>query len=1363
MRSLVAVLLLAVVGAGLGFAAAAAPVGDTSTDAETFAGEEVVFDDEVDRSVDPGYETAGETDEREIQATSETSAVDSSLQDATGETVVILDVERDIDVDATAAGDATSVLKADSAATLEPVAAAVDGFEAATVRNEVWVGNLLSVEIDLDTHDAAELADIDGVQRVVPNIEFEHPSAGDVSTEESVERAQTDDLTYGLEQIDIPGFEEEFDGERGGNATVAIVDDGLSDPEEGHPDLDIAQKFLVQGGEETEGIVEPGAHGEHVAGTATGAADPVGDVPRFGVAPEAELIKIDVFGDDPGASFEDIAIGLELSADEGADVAGFSLGAANPEFEESTFEPTFTETVEEANAAGTVVTVSSGNEGSGSDGGQVTSPGTQFDSFTVGASNPEGEIAGFSSGAVINDDSVLTVLGEPVDLPETFPTEYVKPDVSAAGASVLSSGPLGIAEPDPNAEYSFADGTSMAQPHVAGAVALLQSLTDEQVPVKQIESALAETAERPADAPGATIHDRNIRYGTGIINVTAAGLALEETQTITGTVTDSETGESLVGATVETDDGALTTVREDGEFTLHTTSDPAEVTADEFGFAPATQTVSGGETVDFELGTSVEVTLIQGQPFAVPPGESFDIIVDVQDLEVLTVELTEESDVGPEQLTLSIGEDEIPLGETVEFDEAITGEVALTVETDAGIEQGSAFGLVHTFAGLGEEITVETGPTTVEDLQGPDIELSDLEQPDQLELDELIESTVTATNVGDEPYDGGIIQILRGDFDGDGDETIISIGPQDLQLDPGESAEITDDLLTFEDIDAALPDVDFEVGDDVPTGFQVATEEALEDDELPFFDDADLEDELLEDITIVDEATDQPFFQVSDLSAPAEADPGATIDVSATITNIGDEPGTQDVDFVFDGDVVETEPGVELDPEDDELVEFTDIPLPEEDGVFEHGVFTDDDDETAEIVVGDVEEPVIELVELNQPDELALDEDIVSEVTIENTGGAPYEGELLQATNLNDVEPVGAIAIVDDVVEVSLDPGEEFTTEQNLGSFADINGGLGTDFGPGDEVETGYQLGQNLDFTEDPEPVVEDIFSETIEITGEAPELVIDSADAPEEIAPDEDLEVDFVVENIGEATGDTFVDLFVDAVDGFVDFDDVVVDPGETGEGTLVFDEVDESYDAGDTIQWAVELFDFDDIATGETNVAEAEPPEVALSNLSIAGQGESATVLEGDHDVSANMTHVGGGVGEVEMSLTIGDAVEETATVDIGEGETATVTFADVTTDLGPGVYDVEMSAQNETLTGELTVSVDVGGDEGTPATDTTGDGLLDDLTGDGEFTIMDVQALFESFNDDAIQDNIELFDFAENDRVSIFDVQALFTDLE
>jgi hypothetical protein len=63
--------------------------------------------------------------------------------------------------------------------------------------------------------------------------------------------------------------------------------------------------------------------------------------------------------------------------------------------------------------------------------------------------------------------------------------------------------------------------------------------------------------------------------------------------------------------------------------------------------------------------------------------------------------------------------------------------------------------------------------------------------------------------------------------------------------------------------------------------------------------------------------------------------------------------------------------------------------------------------------------------------------------------------------------------------------------------------------------------------------------------------------------------------------------------------------------------------------------------------------------------------------------------------------------------------------------------------------------------PAKDTTGDGLLDDVRGDGRLDIFDVQTLFSSRNDPAVKDNAEFFDFQPGSTpVSIFDIQALFT---
>ncbi len=157
-------------------------------------------------------------------------------------------------------------------------------------------------------------------------------------------------------------------------------------------------------------------------------------------------------------------------------------------------------------AAGIVVVVSAGNSG-GSGCGSVSSPAAIFESvFSVGATqytdtlNFQDSIAKFSSrGPVLVDGS-----------------GRMKPNVTAPGRSVKSC--------VPNNGYAYYGGTSMAGPHVAGAVALIISANPDLAGmVDTIEYILETTAVKKqavdtcGGVPGTMIP--NNTYGQGRINV----------------------------------------------------------------------------------------------------------------------------------------------------------------------------------------------------------------------------------------------------------------------------------------------------------------------------------------------------------------------------------------------------------------------------------------------------------------------------------------------------------------------------------------------------------------------------------------------------------------------------------------------------------------------------------------------------------------------------------------------------------------------------------------------------------------------------------------------------------------------------
>jgi subtilisin family serine protease len=149
-------------------------------------------------------------------------------------------------------------------------------------------------------------------------------------------------------------------------------------------------------------------------------------------------------------------------------------------------------------AAGIFVAVSTGNDGPNC--GTVNAPLSLYDSvFSVGAIDRAGNVADFSSRGPVTADG----------------SGRIKPDIVAPGVDILSSLPGG--------NYGSSDGTSMAGPHVAGAVVLLWSADPSLIgDIDRTEQLLIQTADPYTGNTSVGCFEGdvpNAAYGYGILDV----------------------------------------------------------------------------------------------------------------------------------------------------------------------------------------------------------------------------------------------------------------------------------------------------------------------------------------------------------------------------------------------------------------------------------------------------------------------------------------------------------------------------------------------------------------------------------------------------------------------------------------------------------------------------------------------------------------------------------------------------------------------------------------------------------------------------------------------------------------------------
>ncbi|WP_245758401.1 S8 family peptidase [Halogeometricum limi] len=305
-----------------------------------------------------------------------------------------------------------------------------------------------------------------GVRYVETETEFSvlgHEVEGQSSVERvDVERQVT---PWGVDRIGADTVHDE--GVTGKETHVAIIDTGIDSD---HPDLkaNLGEGYATVPCDDgcRRDWDDDHSHGTHCAGIA-GAVSNSGGV--VGVCPDTTLHGVKVISASGSGSASSIADGLVWVADQGYDVASLSLGSTSS-------SEIIHDAVKYATDKGVVVVAAAGNEEP--DEKSVHYPAAYPEAIAVGATDDDDDLADFS----LTGDAV----------------EIVAPGVRIPSTVI-------------DGDYKYYSGTSMATPHVTGAVATLKAAG---YSADEIRGRLASTTE--------DLGMDDDEQGNGLLNVDAA-------------------------------------------------------------------------------------------------------------------------------------------------------------------------------------------------------------------------------------------------------------------------------------------------------------------------------------------------------------------------------------------------------------------------------------------------------------------------------------------------------------------------------------------------------------------------------------------------------------------------------------------------------------------------------------------------------------------------------------------------------------------------------------------------------------------------------------------------------------------------
>ncbi len=361
----------------------------------------------------------------------------------------------------------------------------------------LWISN--SLALDMSKDDLAKLpSQVSQIEGIYPNRHFSLPPVVVPKVlPKYIEEYKSS--AWGVLRIGALACWGAY-GARGSGVNVGLLDTGVDDT---HPDLKGKITNWAEFDSDGRRVADSqphdsDEHGTHCAGIIAGGNN---SGQWIGVAPEATISAALVINGRRGGTDAQVLAGIQWAAEQGVDVINMSLGGVwfDPEVRDD-YMNSFISCLR----LGIPIVVAIGNSGHQTTG----TPGNDFFAFSVGATDHEDRIAGFSGGRthIIRDSNILPK--------EALPLVYSKPDVSAPGVAIKSCTPKG--------QWKLFNGTSMAAPHVSGAIALLLSVTSIRKDVERNQRAFLVQDLMISSVKEMGESGQDHRYGFGRIDVLRA-------------------------------------------------------------------------------------------------------------------------------------------------------------------------------------------------------------------------------------------------------------------------------------------------------------------------------------------------------------------------------------------------------------------------------------------------------------------------------------------------------------------------------------------------------------------------------------------------------------------------------------------------------------------------------------------------------------------------------------------------------------------------------------------------------------------------------------------------------------------------